>query len=320
MSDRRTIVVRTIAVAAMLAVGPASWTAALADDYPSRRVTIIAPFPPGGGADMLGRVLAKHLTEVWKQPVVVENKPGAAGTLGANAVGGSAPDGYTLLVGASGALTPANASSLEPVSLLSAPPYIVVVNASMPVSNLKEFIDYAKANPNKVFFASSGAGAASHLSGELFMGLTDTKLTHVPYKGMGQAVQDLLGGQVTVMFGPPPVLLPHVRAGKLKALAVASPERSPLFPEIPTAEELGVKGFDAGAWYGLLAPANTPRAVIDKIAEETARALKAPEIVNALASIGATPVGSTPEEFGRYLKADIAKWDVLLKKAGVPQK
>lgn len=190
---------------------------------------------------MLGRVLAKHLTEVWKQPVVVENKPGAAGTLGANAVGGSAPDGYTLLVGASGALTPANASSLEPVSLLSAPPYIVVVNASMPVSNLKEFIDYAKANPNQVFFASSGAGAASHLSGELFMGLTDTKLTHVPYKGMGQAVQDLLGGQVTVMFGPPPALLPHVRAGKLKALAVASPERSPLFPEIPTAEELGVR-------------------------------------------------------------------------------
>jgi len=319
MPDRRTLL-RTFAVASLFAVGPAYWTAALADDYPSRRVTIVAPFPPGGGADMLGRVLAKHLTEVWKQSVVVENKPGAAGTLGAKAVGASAPDGYTLLVGASGALTPANASSLAPVSLLSAPPYIVVVNASMPVSNLKEFIDYAKANPNKVFFASSGAGAASHLSGELFMGLTNTKLTHVPYKGMGQAVQDLLGGQVTVMFGPPPVLLPHVRAGKLRALAVASPERSPLFPEIPTAEELGVKGFDAGAWYGLLAPANTPSALIDKISKETASALKVPEVVNALASIGATPVGSTPEEFRRYLEADIAKWDDLLKKAGVPQK
>ncbi|HWA39747.1 MAG TPA: tripartite tricarboxylate transporter substrate binding protein [Burkholderiales bacterium] len=304
-------VLRSLALALLL---PA---AALAQDYPSRTVTLVVPFPPSGGADILGRVLAKHLTEVWGQSVVVENKPGAAGTIGANAVGAAAPDGHTLVIAASGAVTPANAKALAPVSLLSAPPYLVVVNAAFPGANLKDFIAYAKANPGKVFFASSGAGSASHLSGELFMGLTDTKLTHVPYKGMGQAVQDLIGGQVTVMFGPPPVLLPHVRGGKLKALAVAAGERSPLFQEIPTAAEAGVQGFDAGAWYGILAPAGTPAAVINKISEETARGLQKPEVVKALASIGATPVGSKPAEFARYLDADIAKWDALLKKAGV---
>lgn len=315
MFDRRPFL-RFLA-AGVLAVAPVSWTAALANDYPSRRVNLIVPFPPGGGADILGRVLAKHLGDVWGEPVVVENKPGAAGTIGANAVGASAPDGYNIVVAASGAVTPENAKSLAPVSLLSAPPYIVAVNASFPGSSLQDLVAQAKANPGKVFFASSGAGSASHLSGELFMGLTGTKLTHVPYKGMGQAVQDLIGGQVTVMFGPPPVLLPQVRSGKLKALAVASPQRSPLFPEIPTAAEGGVQGFDAGAWYGLLVRAGTPPEVITKIAEETARAMKKPEVVQALASIGATPIGSTPQEFARYLEADIAKWDDLLKKAGV---
>ena len=181
--------------AALLLVLPASWAAALADDYPSRRVTLIVPFPPSGGADILGRLIAKHMTEVWSQSVVVENKPGAAGTIGAKAVGSSAPDGYTILVGASGSLTPDIAKTLVPVSLLSAPPYIVAVNPSVPVSTLKDLIAHAKANPQKVFFASSGPGSASHLSGELFMGLTQTQLTHVPYKGMGQAVQDLIGGR-----------------------------------------------------------------------------------------------------------------------------
>jgi len=310
---------RTLAAASLLVL-PASWTAALADDYPSRRVTLIVPFPPSGGADILGRLIAKHMTEVWSQSVVVENKPGAAGTIGAKAVGSSAPDGYAILVGASGSLTPDIAKTLVPVSLLSAPAYIVAVNPSLPVSTLTELIAYAKANPQKVFFASSGPGSASHLSGELFMGLTQTQLTHVPYKGMGQAVQDLIGGQVTVMFGPPPVLLPHVKSGRLKALALASSERSPLFPEIPTAAEAGLAGFDAGAWYGLLAPAGTPREVVSKISAETTRALQKPEVVQALASIGATPIGSKPEEFARYLEADIAKWDDILKKAGVPQK
>jgi len=319
MADRRQLL--RVLAAALLAVAPAAWSPALADDYPTRRVTLIVPFPPGGGADILGRVLAKHLSDVWGQPVIVENKPGAAGTIGANAVGASPPDGYNIVVAASGAVTPENAKALAPVSLLSAPPYLVAVNASFPGTTLGDLVAQAKANPGKVFFASSGNGSASHLSGELFMGITQTKLTHVPYKGMGQAVQDLIGGQVTVMFGPPPVLLPQVKAGKLKALAVTSPQRSPLFPDIPTAAEGGVPGFDAGAWYGLLVPAGTPAEVIAKISEETARAMKKPEVVQALASIGAVPVGSTPQEFARYLDADIAKWDDLLKKAGVqPEK
>lgn len=306
--------------AAVLALGPVSWAGAQTTDFPRGRVNLIVPFPPGGGADILGRVLAKHLTEVWGQPVVVENRAGAAGTIGANFVGASAPDGTHIVVAASGAVTPDNTKNLAPVSLLSAPPYIVAVNANFPGNGLGDLVSQAKANPGKVFFASSGAGSASHLSGELFMGLTGTKITHVPYKGMGQAVQDLVGGQVTVMFGPPPVLLPQVKSGKLKALAVASPQRSPLFPEIPTAAEGGVQGFDAGAWYGLLVRAGTPAAVVAKISEETARAMKKPDVVQALAAIGATPVGSTPEEFARYLAADIAKWDDLLRKAGVDQK
>jgi len=317
MNDRRKTL-RTLAAALLL--GPASWCAVLAQDYPTRLVTLVVPFPPSGGADILARMLAKHLSAVWGHPVAVENKPGAAGIIGANAVGAAAPDGYTLVVGASGAVTPDNAKLLAPVSLLSAPPYIITISPSLPVATLQDLVAYAKANPAKVFYASSGPGSASHLSGELFAGLTQTQLTHVPYKGMGQAVQDLMGGQVNLMFGPPPVLLPHVKSGKIRALAVGSRERSPLYPEIPTATEAGVPGFDAGAWYGLLAPANTPRDVIAKISAEATRALQKPEIVQALASIGATPVGSKPEEFARYLQADIAKWDELLKKAGVAQK
>jgi tripartite-type tricarboxylate transporter receptor subunit TctC len=317
MLDRRRLI-GTLALAALAAM-PA-WARAQADSYPNRRVTLIVPFPPSGGADILGRLLAKHFSDVWGQPVLVENRPGAAGTIGANAVAAAPPDGYMLVVAASGAVTSANAKQLQPVSLLSAPPFIVAVHPTMPASNLRELVAHAKASPGKVFFASSGAGSASHLSGELFMGLTQTNLTHVPYKGMGQAVQDLIGGQVTVMFGPPPVLLPQVRAGKLKALAVASDKRSPLFPEIPSAPESGVAGFEAGAWFGLLAPSGTPRDVVAKIAAESARGLQKPEIVQTLASIGATPIGNSPEAFAQYLDADIAKWDDVLKKAGVEVK
>ncbi len=303
-------------VAAVLTLGPVSSALAQANDYPSRRVNIVVPFPPGGGADFLARQLAKHLTEVWKQPVTVENKPGAAGTVGANAVAASAPDGYTLLVGASGSVVPANAKGLAAVSLLSYPPFIATVNPSFQGSTLGDLVAYAKANPGKVTYASSGAGAATHLAGELFMELTGTKITHVPYKGMGQAVQDLLGGQVMLMFGPPPVMLPQIKSGKLKALAVASDERSPLFPEIPSAKDGGVPGFKAGAWFGMLAPAQTPKDVLNKISAEVARTLKKPDVVEALAKGGSAPVGNTPEEFARFLEADVANGDRLLKKAG----
>jgi len=314
MKPLRKLLVQSLAVLTLL---PAVQFAAQAQEFPNRRINIVVPFPPGGGADILSRVVAKNLTEAWGQPVSVENKPGAAGTIGANAVAASPPDGYTMVAAASGALLAGYAKTLAPVSLMSAVPFIVAAAPTAPFSNLRELIDYAKANPTKVFFGSSGAGSSSHLSGELFMGLTQTRMTHVPYKGMSQVAQDLIGSQVTLMFGPPPVLLPHIRSGKVKGLALGSKDRSPLFPELPSAAEAGVPNFEIGAWYGLLAPVGTPRDVINKISAETARALKKPEVVQALASIGATPAGSTPEEFGRYLDADIAKWDDLIKKAGV---
>jgi tripartite-type tricarboxylate transporter receptor subunit TctC len=234
-------------------------------------------------------------------------------------VGRAAPDGHTLLVGASGAVMSANEAELAPVALLSTPPYIVAVNAATPVNTLHELVAYAKARPDgSVSFASSGSGSASHLAGEQFQALTQTKLTHVPYKGQGQAVQDLVGGQVTVMFGPPPALLPHIKSGKLRALAVTDTRRSPLFADVPTTAEAGVPGLEARAWYGIFAPAGTPAAVIAKINTDTAKALAAPDVTETLALQGATPASGDAASFAAFLKKDIGATEDLMKKAGIP--
>lgn len=287
------------------------------DIFPSRAVSIVVPFAPGGGADILARVLGQRLSETWRQPVLVENKPGAAGVVGANGVARSEPDGYTLLMAASGAVVPSNAKELAPVTLVAAPPYMVLVNAAVPVTSTREFIAYLKARPGQLNFASSGVGSASHLSAELFTGMTGTKMTHVPYKGIGQAVTDLVSGQVQVLFGPPPAVIKQVQAGALKALAVTSSQRSSLWPEIPTVAESGVAGYDAVGWYGLLAPARTPREVIAKIGVDVARALQVPTVNERLTAIGATPAAGSPEEFARFLEADTAKWANLMAKAGI---
>jgi tripartite-type tricarboxylate transporter receptor subunit TctC len=310
MHFRKFLVAVVLALAAVL---PAA-----AQDFPTKQVTLIVPFPPGGGADLLGRLLARKFQETWGQTVLVINRPGAAGTIGANEVGRAAPDGHTLLIAASGAVIPSNQSVLAPISLLSAPPYIVAVNTSAPVNSLRELVSYVKSRPaGEVSYASSGPASASHLSGELFQGLTQTKLNHVPYKGMGQAVQDLLGGQVFIMFGPPPALLPHVKSGKLKGLAVTDTQRSPLFPDIPTAAEAGVPGFEARAWYGIFAPANTPAHILAKVNADTNKALALADIKESLAAQGATPIGGTPAEFARFLSSDLSKWDELMRKAGI---
>ena len=285
--------------------------------YPSRAVSIVVPFPPGGGADILARVLGQKLSETWRQPVLVENKPGAAGVIGANGVARSEPDGYTLLMAASGAIVPANAKDLAPVTLVAAPPYMLLVHSSVPAASTREFIAYLKARPGQLNFASSGVGSASHLSAELFMGLSGTKMTHVPYKGIGQAVTDLVSGQVQVLFGPPPAVLKQVQAGALKALAVTGPQRSVLWPEIPTVAESGVPGYDAVGWYGLLAPAKTPREVVLRIAAEVARALQVPTVAERLSAVGATPAAGSPDDFARFLEADTAKWANLMAKAGI---
>jgi tripartite-type tricarboxylate transporter receptor subunit TctC len=287
------------------------------ETYPARPVSIVVPFAPGGGADILARVLGQKLSETWRQPVLVENKPGAAGVVGANGVARSDADGYTVLMAASGAIVPANAKDLAPVTLVAAPPYMLLVNAAVPVATTREFIAYLKARPGQLNFASSGVGSASHLSAELFMGMTGTKMTHVPYKGIGQAVTDLVSGQVQVLFGPPPAVLKQVQAGVLKALAVTGSQRSPLWPEIPTVAEGGVTGYEAVGWYGLLAPAKTPREVVAKIGADVARALQVPVVNERLTAIGATPAAGSPEEFARFLEADTAKWAALMAKAGI---
>jgi tripartite-type tricarboxylate transporter receptor subunit TctC len=308
---------RTVAAVGLALVALAPVAAQPA--FPSKQVSIVVPFPPGGGADLLGRLLATKFQEAWGQTVVVMNRPGAAGMIGAREVGRAAPDGHTLLVGASGAVMSVNEAELAPVALLSTPPYIVAVNATTPVQTVPELVAYAKARPDgSVSFASSGAGSASHLAGEQFQALTQTKLTHVPYKGMGQAVQDLVGGQVTVMFGPPPALLPHIKSGKLRALAVTDTHRSPLFADIPTSAEAGVPGLVARAWYGIFAPAGTPPAVNARINADTAKALAAVDVRETLARQGATPAGGDPASFAAFLKKDIAATEDLMKKAGIP--
>jgi tripartite-type tricarboxylate transporter receptor subunit TctC len=290
-----------------------------ADDYPNRAITIVVPFAPGGGADILARLIAQKLNEAWGRAVVIENKPGASGITGSTAVGRSDPDGYTLLMAASGAITAANAKDLAPVTLAAAPPYLLVVHPSLPVTSVRELIAYLKAHPGEVNYASSGVGAASHLSSELFMAMSGTKMIHVPYRGVGQAVNDLIAGTVTVMFGPPPAVLPHVEAGKLKVLAVSSSMRSPLFPEFPTVSEAGIPGYEAVGWFGLFAPAKTPKELMAKIAGETGRALKGPEMQQRLASMGAVPAPNTPDEFAAFIEADTAKWAKLMASAGIAQ-
>ena len=315
------LVTRSIAVlgVGLVALMPATAQTPAQTAFPSKQVTLVVAFPPGGGADLLGRLLAKKYSEAWGQTVIVLNRPGAAGMIGAREVGRAPPDGHTLLVGASGAVMTSNEAELAPVSLLSTPPYIVAVSATLPVNTLREFVAYAKARPDgSVSFGSSGAGSASHLAGELFQSLTQTKLTHVPYKGMGQAVQDLVGGQVTAMFGPPPALLPHIKSGKLKGLAVTDTRRSPLFSDIPTSAEAGVPGLEARAWYGIFAPAGTPAAVIARINAETTKALAAPDVVETLGLQGATPASGDPASFAAFLKRDIATTEDLLRKAGLP--
>ena len=317
MQTRKTFLTRCLAAigVALLAAAPAAAQTA----FPSKQVTVVVAFPPGGGADLLGRLLAKKYQEMWGQTVVVLNRPGAAGVIGAREVGRAAPDGHTLLVGASGAVMSANEAELAPVALLSTPPYIIAVNASTPVNTLRELVAYAKARPDgSVSYASSGTGAASHLAGEQFQTLTQTKLTHVPYKGMGQAVQDLVGGQVTVMFGPPPALLPHVKSGKLRALAVTDIQRSPLFADIPTTAEAGVPGLEIRAWFGIFAPAGTPAPLIARINADTAKALAAPDVAETLALQGATPSSGDPASFAAYLKKDITTTEDMMKKAGIP--
>jgi tripartite-type tricarboxylate transporter receptor subunit TctC len=288
-----------------------------AQSFPSRPVHVIVPFPPGGGADALARIMGPYLTKLWGQPVIVENKPGASGHIGADYVAASPADGYTLMMSSTASLTEKNAYQFAPVTLVSASPYVIVVNPQVPAKDVRELIGYAKSHPGKLTFGSSGTGAASHLSAELFKSLAGVEMLHVPYKGTGQAATDLLAGQIDLMFAPAQAVMPHVQAGRLKALAVTSATRSTTLPELPTAAESGLPGYESIGWFGLLAPAATPKAVVDKLSANANAVLAEPEVRQRMVALGAEPSGNTPAQFAAFIRDDQAKWSKLMRERGI---
>jgi tripartite-type tricarboxylate transporter receptor subunit TctC len=324
-SDRRS---RRIALAAFL-LGAASVLTpsfAVAQAFPSRPVKLIVPFPPGGSLDITGRLIAQRLTDMWGQAVVVENKPGAGGNIGADLVAKSAPDGYTILMGAlsTHAVNPNLYKTMPydavkdfaPITLIAITPNVLVVNASSPVNNVKEFIAYTKANPGKLSFGSGSIGSGGHLAGELYKVETGTDAVHVPFKGGAPATQALLAGDTQFMFDNLANAMAQVKAGKLKALAVTTAQRSPLVPELPTMAEAGLPGFDISTWYGLFAPAGTPPAIIARINADVTKILNAPDVRAKLMADGAEPMPDTPEQFAQMIARELAKYARIIKASG----
>jgi tripartite-type tricarboxylate transporter receptor subunit TctC len=292
-------------------------TGVVAQDFPAKPVRVVVPFPPGGGADALARLLGPQLASRWGQQVIVENKPGASGHLGADFVAQSPADGYTLLMSSTASLTEKNVDRFAPVSLVSAAAYVVTANPRLAAANIRELIALARANPAKLTFGSSGVGAASHLSAVLFKSMAQVDMLHVPYKGTGQALTDLLAGQVDLLFAPAQTVLPHVKAGKLKALAVTGAKRAETLPGVPTVAESGLPGYQAVGWFGLLAPAATPRSIVTQLSADVNRVLAQAEMRAKMMALGADPGGNTPEEFARFIREDQAKWAKLMGEAGI---
>ena len=299
---------------------------AAAQPYPSKPVRLVVGFPPGGPTDIIGRLVGTKLTEYFKEQVIIDNRPGAGGNIAADYVAKAAPNGYTVLLThpATHALSPALYSKLPfdvvrdfaPVSQLVTVPNILVIHPSLPVRNVRELVALAKKNPGAINFASGGSGTGGHLSGELFKTMAGIDLVHVPYRGGAPAITDLVAGQVQVMIDNMQALLPYVRSGRLRALAVTPSARVPVVPELPTIAESGVPGYDVSSWFGLVVPAGTPQAVIDRLHADSVKAVKAPDVAARFADLGATPVGSTPEQFGAFIATEIAKWGPVVKASG----
>jgi tripartite-type tricarboxylate transporter receptor subunit TctC len=297
----------------------------IAQDYPNRAIRLIVTVPPGGAADFIARLVGAKVSESIGQPVLVENRGGAGGTIAADAVAKAAPDGYTLLQNSitTHGVGPHIYSKLpyDPVkdftavSGLAVLPLVMAVNADLPVKSVAEFLAYAKSHP--VNFASSGSGGAPHMAAELFKSVTGANLTHVPYKGSGPAVADLISGRVQIMFDAAPSLIANIRAGKLRVLAAASPERNPVLPEVPTFAELGHPRVAVSLWYGVLAPAGTPRPVVERLNREFTKALQSPDVREKLTARGAEPSPGTPEAFASFMAQEMAKWAPVVKQAGV---
>jgi tripartite-type tricarboxylate transporter receptor subunit TctC len=287
--------------------------------YPARPLKMIVPFPPGGSTDILARALATKLSQDLSQPVLIDNRPGAGGSIGAEAAAKAAPDGYTIMMGHLGTLA-VNVGiykNLAPVCLMAIVPSVLVVNPSLPVANVSELIAYAKKNPGKLTYGSAGLGSTSNLTTEYFKLATGTDILHVPYKGIGPMLTDLISGQISMGLNGAPAVMGHVGSGRLRALAVSSLVRLPSLPDIPTLNESGLTGFEANGWYGIVAPAGTPPAIVRLLNSEVRRAMGSSELRARLDAEGAIPAGGMPDEFGAFIASEILRWGAVLKKAGI---
>ena len=297
-----------------------------AQDYPTRTVRFIVPYVPGGGVDFVGRTLAQKLSDSWGQPVIVDNRPGGGTNIGSELVARAAPDGYTLLIG--GVPNTVNVTlypklsydlirDFAPVILLDTAPNVLAVHPLVPAKSVRELIALAKAHRGALTYASAGIGSSNHLSGELFRTMAQIEIVHIPYKGGGAAVTDLLGGHVTMYFGTTPSTMPHVRSGKLRALGVTTAKRTRAAPDVPTIAESGLPGYEQSAWHGLLAPAATPQTIIATLHAEVLRVLRSQDVTDRFAVQGIEVIGSLPAEFAVFIKQDIAKYEKLVKTAGI---
>jgi len=321
--------VRLAAVAAALAFITTTTTittGAAAQDWPDHAIRMIVPFPAGGSADTLARLLGQAISKHLAQPIVVDNRPGAGGNIGTEFAAKSAPDGYTFLMTPSSfASQPSLYSNLTwdpvrdfaPVALIATTPNILVVNMAVPAHSVQELVALAKAQPGRLSYASGGVGATNHLAGELFKRMTGTDIVHIPYRGNPLAVVDVMSGQVTMMFDFMITSLPHVKEGKLRALAVTGSKRSPQVPDLPTVAEAGVPGYEASTWFAVMAPAGTPQPMIATLNGEFNAALKQPDIKARLTELGAEPLGGTPDDAAKLLKSEIGKWADVIKAAHI---
>ena len=318
---------RLMLIAAVVLAAAAPPASLAQDGYPAKPVRIIVPYAAGGVADALPRIVGEKLAAKWKQPVIVDNKPGASGNIGMEEGARSEPDGYTLLLAAAGNMTVNPVlfgnlrfdtyKDLAPVTLLAASPNVLVVHPSVPAKTVKQLIAYAKQNPGKLNFASPGDGSGAHLAGELLNLEADIKTVHIPYKGIAPAVNDLLGGNVQMMFAGISTVLQHIKAGKLVALAIASPRRSAQLPDVPTVAEDGLPGFDVTSWYGIVVRSGTPAPIVQKLQRDIAEALRADDVAAKLTALGLEGVGNSPEAFDGMIKAESRKWTEIVRKAGI---
>jgi tripartite-type tricarboxylate transporter receptor subunit TctC len=298
----------------------------LAQTYPTKPVRLIVPLAPGGGNDTIARLIAQEITGPLGQQVIVENRPGAGGLVGTEVAAKSPPDGYTLLLGNVAGLTiipnvrrktPYDPlKDFQPVSLIASAPLLVVVHPSLPVKSVKELVALARARPGQLNYASNGLGSSTHFATEMFMLLTKTQMVHVPYKGLSLAMTDLLSGQVELMFSSAVAMLPHVKAGKLRAIAMTGAKRSTVIPEVPTVVEAGVRDYEAGSWYGILVPSGAPSAIVERLNREIVAATKSAKIQERLLGEAVIPIGSTPEEFGAHIRREFARMARVVKESG----